>query len=59
MMAPDSNKVVPFFRSWIAAHNGYQQRAAARKQEVTGKAKCVMFRIAGCLPIYQEGVRSD
>ena len=33
-MAPDSNKVMPVFGSWIAAHDGDQRHAARNKQEV-------------------------
>lgn len=38
-MAPDSNKVVPVFGSWIAARDGDQRQGARNKQEVAGKAK--------------------
>ena len=38
-MAPDSNKVMPVFGSWIAAHDVDQRHAARNKQEVAEKAK--------------------
>lgn len=58
MMAPDSDKAMPVFGSWMAAHNGYQQLAAGNKHGMTGKAKGLILRTTGCLPTYQEGVRS-
>ena len=51
-MAPDSNKVMPVFGSWIAAHDGEQRYAAMKKQEIAGNARELRSKIAGWLLTY-------